>query len=332
MSDSVDSVTLACRACGAKNRLPLEKTLRNLAEPRCGRCRLGLFLVSGEALPHVGDGDLAHPWDREALEKLKAIPYADKLLSKVLGATLDKLTRFRLTASAVRVTERQAPRLLALYHEAAGRVNVDPPPLFIQQAPILNAFTMGGSQPMVAVTSGLLDAFGDREVVGVLGHELTHVKLGHVLYRTLAVLLLEGGVGLLGKFLGVAKLLAVPLQVALMRWYQMAELSADRGELLAAGSLETSVRIHMLLSGGASRFDEELDVGAFVDQANEAERLREEDLFVYALEMMGQNDRTHPLPAWRVHHAMKWARSEAFLTLLAGHPAPRLEQLGETAA
>ncbi|MGM0574336.1 MAG: M48 family metalloprotease [Myxococcota bacterium] len=320
-----DRVTVDCRHCGTTNRVPVERALEDLTKPSCGRCSGELFRARGEPLLDVEAEHLAHPWDREALERLRSVPYADKLLSRVLGSTLDKLSRFQFTAGALHVTDRQAPRLLRLYHEAAGRVNVDPPPLYIVQTPAVNAFTSGAGQPIVAVTSGLLDAMGERELVAVLGHELTHVKLGHVLYRTLAQLLVGGGLGLLGRFLGIAKLLAMPLQIALLRWYQMAELSADRGELLATGSLETCLRTHMLMAGGSARFVEDLDVDAFVEQAEEAERMRDGDLLVYVMEMMDNTRRTHPLPAWRVHHALKWAKGPDFLPLLAGPHRPILE-------
>lgn len=320
-----DKVTLKCRHCGRANRFPVERALSDLTAVRCGSCSHGMLRVSGEPLPGLDGDALAHPWDKEALEKLQSIPYADKLLSKVMGSTVDKLSRFHFLAGAVRVNDKQCPALLRLYLEAAGRVDVDPPPLYMVQSPVMNAYTMGAKVPLVGVTSGLLDGMGEREILGVLGHELTHVKLGHVLYRTLALLIANGALSVLDKVLGIGRMLIMPLQIALMKWYQMAELSADRGELIATGSLETAVRTHMLLSGGSSRYLEDLDVGAFIDQAHEAEAMRDSDLLVWIMEMLDNTARTHPLPAWRVHHAMKWARTDAFFQLLAGDFQPALE-------
>lgn len=322
---SNDSVHLTCRHCGAHNRIPVEKALKDLSAPKCGRCKEQMLRVNGEPLPDIKNSDLAHKWDREALEKLQTIPYADKLLSKMMGATVDKLTRFQLLAGAVQVSERQAPRLLKLYLKAAGRLNVDPPPLYIRQSPMINAFAMGAGEPMIAVTTGLLDTFGEEEILAVLGHELTHVKLGHVLYRTLALLLIQGGVGILDRFMGIGSLLVTPIRIALMRWYQMAELSADRGELVTVGSLETAVRTHMLIAGGTTRYIEDLDVGAFIDQAHQAEAMRDSDMLVYVMDLMDTTMRTHPLPAWRVHHVLKWAKTEEFFQLLAGEHHPILE-------
>ena len=314
-----DAVTLRCRFCTAKNRIPVSRALEDLSKVQCGSCGSGLLRVNGEPLTELKNADLSHPWDHEALEKLRAIPMADTLINKVLGSTLDKLTHFDLMAGAVRVGPEQAPRLWKLYLQAAGRVGVDPPPLFIVQDPQPNAFTLGAGKPQVAVTSGLLEMMDDGCVLGVLGHELTHVRLGHVTYRTLVLLLLQGALKVLDLF-GLAALVVKPVQIALYRWYQMSELSADRGELLTTGSLETFVRTHMILAGGGGKWLAELNVAAFVDQAHAAERLRDGDILLYVLELMRSNRRTHPLPVWRVHHGLQWAQTPAFFELLAGQP------------
>ena len=191
------SINLDCRVCGATNRIPTERALEDLSLVVCGACKSSLLRVKGEPLVGLQNEDLSHPWDQQALDALRAVPYADKLLSKVFSATLDKLARFNLMANTVRVNESQAPRLWALYLEAAGRIDIDPPPLFIAQNPTMNAFAAGAGSPLVSVTSGLLDGMGDREILGVLGHELTHVKLGHVLYRTLAVMMASGSLSML---------------------------------------------------------------------------------------------------------------------------------------
>ena len=321
-----DTTQLTCKICKSTNRVPVERALSDLTSVVCGACKTPLLRVSGEPLPGLDAEALAHPWDREALNKLKAVPYADKILTKVFSATLDKLTHFELMAGALRISQKQAPRLWGLYLEAAGRIDVDPPPLFIMQNPMMNAFAAGAGAPMVAVTSGLLEGLDEREIVGVLSHELTHVKLGHVLYRTLALLLAMGGTSILDKLFGIGRMLVVPIQLALTRWVQMSELSADRGELIGTGSLESFVRCHMLLAGGNSRYIEDLDVAAFIEQAHDAEKLRDNDLVVYAFDLMGSAKRSHPLPAWRVHHGMKWARTDAFFDLLAGAPVRALEE------
>jgi len=317
-------VTIRCGFCSAANRIPISRALEDLSKVRCGSCRNGLLRVNGEPLTEVRDADLCHPWDHEALSTLKKIPMAATLIEKVMGSTLDKLYHFDFMASAVRVGPKQAPRLWRLYLEAAGRVGVDPPPLFISQHPIMNAYAIGAGKPIVAVTTALMEGLDDRCLCGVLGHELTHVRLGHVTYRTLVLLLLMGAFKILDIF-GLAGLIIRPVQVALYRWYQMSELSADRGELLTTGDLETFVRTKMILSGGSRHWLEELDVAAFIEQAHEAESLRDKDILLWVMEMFRSTQRSHPLPVWRVHHGLKWAQTPAFFELLANRATAALE-------
>ncbi len=326
MSD--DRVTLTCRHCNAGNRVPIERALADLAKVTCGRCSGHLLRVRGERLEDLRDEDLAHPWDAEALAAVRAVPMADKLLSKVMGATVDKMSRFRYLAGSVRITDKHVPELWALHVEAATRLDMEPPPLFLQQNPQLNAFAVGSGKPFIALTTGLVDTLEPRQLVAVLGHELTHIRLGHALYRTLALLLASGGVGLLDRVLGIGAILATPLKVALMRWYQMSELSADRGGLLAVASLDEHIRTEMALAGGSSRYGDKFSTGAFLEQADEAEAMRDSDMLLYALELLESNQRTHPLPAWRVHHVARWARKEAFFQILAGQPRKLLEDGG----
>lgn len=321
-----EAIELACPRCGAKNRFVAERALKDLSSLKCGACKYGLLRVQGQPLVGLDVSQLAHPWDREALDAFKAVPYADKLLKKALGSTVDKLARFNFMASAVKVSARQLPTVHACYMEAAGRLDIDPPPLFITQSPALNAFAIGSGDPTIVVTSGVLDLMGERELVGILGHELTHLKLGHATYRSLATMIANGSLGVLDRFLGIGTLLVAPVRLALMRWYQFAELSADRGELVATGCLETSIRTHMMMAGASAKYVDQLDVAAFIEQADEAERMRESELLVYASEMMDTSSRTHPLPAWRVHHLMCWARTAPFFSLLAGDEHLRLEE------
>ncbi|MCC6621278.1 MAG: M48 family metalloprotease [Deltaproteobacteria bacterium] len=316
MSDPT-TVTVTCRFCGSANRLPVERALQDLKKVVCGSCKSGLLRVNGEPLTDLSPADIMHPMDREALDKLKAIPLLDTVVGKVLGSTFDKLRRFEHLASAIRVSDRQVPRLWRLYLEAAGRLDVDPPPLFLMQSPVPNAYTVGAQSPLVCITTALVDALDDRSLVGVLGHELTHVRLGHVLYRTVAELLANGVLMLSGMF-GLGNLALGPIKVVLFKWYQMSELSGDRGELIASGSLETHIRTHMMLAGGSAKLQAELDVAAFIDQAHEADLAKESDLFVNLMETLGGARRSHPLNVWRVHHALGWARSQAFFDLLAG--------------
>lgn len=324
MSNPSHSITVACRFCGSQNRFDADRALTDLTAVRCGTCQSGLLRVHGEPLTDLKNDDLAHKWDLDALSRLKSIPLLDTIITKVLGSTLDQTNRFDHLASSLRVSSRQLPHIHRLYLEAAGRLDVDPPPLFVVQDPHINAYTSGARDPIVALTSGAIEHLPERSLLGVLGHELTHVRLGHVLYRTVAVLLAKGALSAL-NFLGLARFALGPINMLFSHWMQMSELSADRGELVATGSLETHVATAAILAGGGASTAQEINVAAFIDQAHEAEAMRNDDLFVAFMELMGSRSRSHPLNVWRVHHALTWARTPEFFRLLAGNNLPLLK-------
>ncbi len=73
---------------------------------------------------------------------------------------------------------RQAPDLYDALHDLARRAGLSrPPALYYIPTPMLNAFAVGSSdQAAIALTDGLLRRLDGRELVGVLAHELSHVR------------------------------------------------------------------------------------------------------------------------------------------------------------
>ncbi len=75
-------------------------------------------------------------------------------------------------------------RVVGALSRRAGLPRV--PQLALLESPELNALTVGSpDQPVVAVTRGLLRGLSEREIVGVLAHEISHVA--HRDLRTLAL-------------------------------------------------------------------------------------------------------------------------------------------------
>ncbi len=94
-------------------------------------------------------------------------------------------TRARIVAPA------EAPRLAAAVQELAPRFGLVAPRLAIVPTPSPNAFATGRDErhAVVAATEGLLRTVDDRELRGVLAHELAHVRDRDVLLMTFAATL-----------------------------------------------------------------------------------------------------------------------------------------------
>jgi heat shock protein HtpX len=77
--------------------------------------------------------------------------------------------------------------LLNTVHRHAAAAGIRNPEVAIYDSPEPNAFATGPSRnnALVAVSTGLLNSLGQREVDAVLGHEITHVANGDMVTLTL---------------------------------------------------------------------------------------------------------------------------------------------------
>ena len=98
----------------------------------------------------------------------------------------DKLVLARYKAKPV--TEAEAPDLYHLVQRLSQQAGLPMPKVYIIPNESPNAFATGRnpSHAAVAVTSGILNLLSPKELSGVLGHELTHVKHRDILIGTVA--------------------------------------------------------------------------------------------------------------------------------------------------
>ena len=82
----------------------------------------------------------------------------------------------------------ELPRLRAIVGDLASRAGLPMPRLYVVDRPEPNAFATGRdpNHAAVAVTTGILDMMDDRQLRGVLAHELSHVKNRDTLVGTIA--------------------------------------------------------------------------------------------------------------------------------------------------
>ena len=269
--------------------------------------------------PEISSKAYEHPADRAATAALKAIPMLDTVVRKLIEWRYERAMRQFYLSNAIRVSERQLPDLWAT-HEAVCRI-LDMPEtydLYVTGAIGPNAVAVGSQKPIVVFGSPLLKRLGAGEQRSILAHEVAHILSDHVLYMTALDILLRAG----GNVPFPLALPARAVQAVLLEWYRAAELSCDRAEALVVRDPRIVCRALMVLAGGLSA--DELDLDAFLAQAREYEdwddpsdRVRR---FFYEI------NATHPYAVRRVSEVMKWVQSGEYDRIIRGEYRRRTDE------
>ncbi|HEY0657666.1 MAG TPA: M48 family metallopeptidase [Pyrinomonadaceae bacterium] len=309
------SLFVRCRYCGQKNTV--RQDYKNNSA-NCGRCKLPLSNEPHKKFADLSKHEYVHPADSKALAALRAIPGIDSALKKLLEVTGESAIRVMFMASAVKVTPEQCPDIYAKLQVACTTLGVDAPDLFIQQNPIVNAFTGGVEKPVIVLHTGLIERLNDEEMLAVIAHEVGHIHAEHVLYLTAARLLeaiVNASIAKLIPGSEIVKfLISGGISSALLAWARKAELSCDRAALLVTQDPHVIGRTMMKLAGGT--FASKIDYDLFLAQAREFQKNYDEkklDKFWADLLNAGL---THPFPIWRVSEILKWVDSGQYADLM----------------
>ena len=310
--DESESMTkshfVRCRYCGQKNSVKAD--YKNGAA-NCGKCKLPLSNEPHKKFADLSKHEYIHPSDSKALAAVKAIPGVDSALKKLLEWTGESAIRVMFMASAVKVTPKQCPDLHAKLQIACTTLGVDMPDLYIQQNPVVNAFTGGVEKPIIVLHSALIERLNDEETLAVIAHEVGHIHAEHVLYLTAAKLmeaLANLSVARLIPGSEIVKfIISAGIASALLAWARRAELSCDRAALLVVQDPHVVGRTMMKLAGGT--FASKIDYDQFLEQGREFQKNYDEkklDKFWADILNAGLS---HPFPIWRVSEILKWVES-----------------------
>ncbi len=307
--------SVRCRYCGQKNSVKEDYVN---GEAKCGRCRLPLSNAPHKKFADLSKHEYVHPADSKALAALRAIPGIDTALKQLLKVTGESAIRVMFMASAVKVTPKQCPDLHAKLQIACTTLGVDMPDFFIQQNPIVNAFTGGVEKPVIVMHSGLLERLTDEEVLAVVAHEVGHIHAEHVLYLTAARLIEALANVSIARIIPGAEivkfLISAGISSALLAWARRAELSCDRAALLVTQDPHVIGRTMMKLAGGT--FSSKIDYELFLEQARDFQKNYDENKLDKFWADILNAGRSHPFPIWRVSEILEWVESGQYTDLM----------------
>lgn len=314
-SDIIKGHFVRCRYCSQKNSVKPDY-VNNQAN--CGKCKLPLSNEPHKKFHDLRKEEYIHPADSRALAALKAIPGVDSALKKFLAWTGESAIRVSFMASAIKVTPRQCPDLHAKLLIACSTLGVEPPDMFLQQNPLVNAFTGGVEKPIIVLHSALIERLNDEETLAVISHEVGHIHAEHVLYLTAARLmeiLANVSVARLVPGSEILKLVvSMGISSALLAWARRAELSCDRAALLVTQDPHVIGRTMMKLAGGT--FASKIDYELFLEQGREFKKNYDEKrLDKFWADTMNAG-LSHPFPIWRVAEILEYVESGQYKELM----------------
>jgi Zn-dependent protease with chaperone function len=263
--------------------------------------------------PRLSSTAFEHPADRAALEALRKIPVLDTLLKKFMELGIERMFRIMLMGQAIHVTTKQCHKIHKIFKEACDILDMHEPDLFLINDFRVNAWTFGVERPFIVMHAPLVDLLTEDELMGVLGHELGHVKAGHVLYRSLVYFLLD----ILSKFIVLGPIVSTMIVAALAEWSRKSELTADRAELLVLQDVNTCINLHMKLAGGSKTVYEQTDIKEFLRQGDSYEDFDYSTLNKF-YKLLYEWRLSHPLPIYRAKEIKTWSEGGQYKEILAG--------------
>ncbi|MFJ9667611.1 M48 family metallopeptidase [Streptomyces sp. NPDC101219] len=270
--------------------------------------------------PGISSRAYEHPADRSALVALRKLTGFDTVFKALSGLLPERSLRLLFLSDSVRVSDRQFAHLNDMLRDACYILDLEKvPPMYVKQDPNPNAMCIGLDEPIIVVTTGLVELLDEEEMRAVVGHEVGHALSGHAVYRTILLFLTSLAVRVAWIPLGNIAIMAIV--TALREWFRKSELSADRAGLLVGQDLTASMRGLMKIAGGNHLH--EMNVDAFLEQADEYEASG--DLRDSVLKILNVLPRSHPFTTVRAAELKKWEASRDFQRIMDGH-YPRREE------
>ena len=132
----------------------------------------GLFILVGTAIG--GKSGAIYAFIFAALMNLFAYWFSDKIVLRMVGAQ--------------EVSQSEAPELYGVVAELTSKASLPMPKVYIIENDTPNAFATGRNpeHAAVAVTKGILRMLSKEELMGVIGHELSHIRHRDILISTIA--------------------------------------------------------------------------------------------------------------------------------------------------
>jgi Zn-dependent protease with chaperone function len=265
-----------------------------------------------------------HPFDATALDLLQNTAGLDLLVRQFNKHAVERVARIQYTGSGIRVTQKAYPWLHRVLEQACHTLSLEKvPQLYLAELEGIQGSAIGVEDPIIVLSSAAIERLEEPELLYLMGHEIGHIRSEHILYRQISSFFPYVSNVIGRATLGIGQLFSTPIELALLRWSRMSELTADRVGLLCCQDMESVTKALMKVSGLPPRHYDKLESEGFLEQAREFASFDSDfwDKSVKFLALMGS---THPFSVLRAAELTKWVDSGEYANVVARKTRDRL--------
>lgn len=214
-----------------------------------------------EGQSHLIDGlpDYAFDVDVSLRKTIDAIPHFHSVAQNICNTYASREIQ-QLNMHGIAVTPKQRPEIYEIGRDCARRLGIAVPNIFIVNNVSMNAYTIASDdvEPVVCLTSGIVERFTPGELRTVIGHECGHIHNKHTVYTMMTSLMMAGGAVGMGAISGMlANLLTGGAQLALRKWQRAAEVTCDRAGIICSENPEDALTAEAKLMYGGTLGDQQ---------------------------------------------------------------------------
>lgn len=211
---------------------------------------------------NISAEEFIHPLDRDAMAIVNHIPGMETLTKFIVENSIEIVYNIQLKGSTIRLTESNAPRVYGLYKEVAEVLGITKlPDIYLTRGYNFLNRIIGYSEPMILLHTNCIENLNDQQLKFILGRCLSGILLKHNKLEFLCDV-----IDML-KVVPAVEAVASALTLPLSQWHRKAELSRDRGGLLACQDFEAAMQVMMLMSGVPYGSEKDIDIYDYIEQA-----------------------------------------------------------------
>ena len=197
------------------------------------------------------------------------------------------ITQKQIRGNSLVADEHQFKEIFDVVKENSNSLGLEPPKVYIQQDPYINAFAIGFKKPYtIVLNSALVESFTRDELDFVIGHELGHIRYGHTRLLSLINPLNNG---------------VYPLSIIYADWQRRTEYTADRCGILSIETIRPAITAIIKMSVG-NKLSRLAEMDVILEQIQQTDN----DF----LSQIGEILLTHPYATNRIKAIVEFKRSQ----------------------